>query len=145
MVASREIGATDRTTKQHIADESKPGVGLVNDNVTGRVTGAMQYAKLDARKFQRVPVVQVPVGCHGPGTSDSILRPLFLDTIQQPLIVFVRTDHRHTHSFSDFRSGASMIEVAVCQPHRDYVYVELRSYGQQPIGFTARIDEHALL
>ena len=85
MVAIREVGSPDRTLEQHVAHQSEPCRFVDEDQVTGRMTRAVQHVEAVGAEHQDVafghPAVRRDVAGLEPIGSG-----LFRDAIEKELV-----------------------------------------------------------
>lgn len=100
MVTTRQIGSSDGTTKQHVANMGKSGSLIVKHDMPGRVPGAMQDLELMGAERYCLPLGKKAVRHAVPyriGQAEA--PPLVLQICKQRTVGFVRTQNFHAKGF----------------------------------------------
>ena len=140
MVAAREVGPADGSLEQHVADDCQLRFWVVEDDVAGRVSGAMADAEGQLADRHRVAVDQPAVGLER-FAGNAIGAAVVFEPGDPETVVFMRPLDRHPEFFRKDAGRAAMVDVAVGEQDfldGDAVLGDGRAQLRQ---IAARIDE----
>lgn len=134
MVAAREIGATDAACKQNITDQGEVTLGVVEDDVSRRMSGAMQDVEGLFTDCDLIPVFQPAIrekcgdclGAEHSGLSRQLLEP--------ETVVYVRTQNGDPGAIGHFTGSADVVQVAMGKQNLFQINAQFLCDGQQSVG-----------
>ena len=89
VIAAGEVGASDRSLEQHIANQRELRFGMVEDNVPGGVPGAVAHAECQFSDRHRIAIDQPAVG-HEWLPGDAVAGAILRQPVDPEQIVLVR-------------------------------------------------------
>ncbi len=113
MVAAREIGASDRAGEQHVADDREAVGRGEEDDVPGRVAGAVAHLQFGAAEADRVAALQPAVRLERLRRRETIALRRLGQLVDPELVVRMRPLDRHAGALAQFRRRAAMVEMPV--------------------------------
>src|SRR5688500_8482683 len=112
MVTAREVGAADRVLEEDVADDRQPGFRVMEDDMAGRVAGAVADVEGEVADGHLVAVDKIAVGFERPAL-DAIFPPVLLQPVDPEEIVLVRAFDRHAELLGKYTGLAAMVDMAV--------------------------------
>ena len=117
LITAGEVPAADRALEQHVADQSELGLGMVEDDVAGRVAGAMADIEGQVADRDLIAVDQIAIGFER-AAVDAVFLAILLEPVDPEQIVLVRAFDRHAEFLGEHAGLAAMVDMAV--GHQDF-------------------------
>src|SRR5215217_6467266 len=114
MVAAREIGSSDRSLEQHVADHRKLRFGMMEDDVPRSMAGAMADVEGEFADRHCVAVLQPPARLERLA-GNAITHPVILQPRYPEAVFFLRSFDRHAKLGGEDAGGPAMIDMAMGQ------------------------------
>jgi hypothetical protein len=112
VIAHREIGAADRALEQDVADDRELRFGMVEDDMAGRVAGAMATSKRQLADRHLVAVDQPAVGFERLA-GDAVARAVLGEPGDPEAVVLVRALDLHAQLVGEDPGRSAMVDMAV--------------------------------
>lgn len=109
MVATRKVGAADRTAEQHIANQCKLSLGIIEDDMSGRMSRRMNNLQLGFTDHDPVALLQPAVRLERLRRGETELPRLLGQLIDPEFIGAVWSLYRQLELRSHFTDRAHMI------------------------------------
>ena len=114
VVAAREVGAADRASEQHVADERDAArAALREHDVAGRVAGAVVHVERELADADRVALLEPAVRREGTRAGHPEHRRLARELLDPERVLALRSFDRHAGALRQLRHAAAVVDVAV--------------------------------
>lgn len=113
-IAFWKIGTPDRALKKHIADNGQTTRFMKENQVSRRVTGAMDYTHFDISEMHRVTLLQPAIRRERTHVWETEHFALLGHAVDPELIIALRPFNRQRKTFGKFGHCTGMIDMAVC-------------------------------
>ena len=108
-IAHREVGATDRTLEQNVADLSESRRAIEEDDVPGRMAGAVTHRPDRFPQRYRVAILQPAVGREGARVGQAVHPAALHDSVDPELVGLLRAGDLGAGLFLHFCCAARVI------------------------------------
>lgn len=142
MIALREVGAADRSLEQHVADDGELRRRMVEDDMAGRVAGAVIDVEHQLADGHGIAVDQ-PAARFERHPAHAILATVLGEPVDPEPIGLVRSLDPDAELGGELAREAAMVDMAMGDQDlldRDFVLLRRRA---QPVEIAAGIDEGA--
>ncbi len=105
--------------------------------------GAVKHVEVNAGQLHRVAFLQKAIGLNVLSLGDAVFDTLRFDLVEQPLIIFVRTDDGAASALLDGSRRANVIDMPVRQPDCHNFDTRFIGNSHQTVDLAAWVDEGA--
>lgn len=116
MVAAGKVRAADAACEQHVTHEGMARGGFEEDDMAGRVAGAMQHLQLVAADLDGVALLEPLRGGEAFGLREAEHLALLRQGVDPELVARMRADDGQIQLARQRASGASVVDVRVREP-----------------------------
>src|SRR4051794_3260706 len=141
VIAADDVGATDGTAEQHVADDGEGLAARDEDDAAGRVPRAVQDVEGKLADRDRVALVEPAVRRNVSRLDHAVLAPALDELIEQELVVPVRALDRHAEPLLELGRAAGVIDMAMGQKNLLGRDAGLLDRGKDAREIAARIDD----
>ena len=144
-VTAWKIGSTDRSGKQHIADERQSGDRIEERNMPRRMPRTKEHIKTNVANLNPIALLQPARRDKGTTAREPEHLGLPRHTFDPEAIINMRAFDRHGESFRQLRSPARVIDVPMRYEDSLDRNLSLSDERQQPIDIATGVNNRGAL